>query len=366
MTRIRSFPLLSVTAALSLCLLSVQPAAAQPAAGDHGDQRHADATAAVNGLLSWYNTGTGQFDTTGWWTNANDLQAVLDYWRAPGDTGGHDFKKLAADIYTKNVDKYDGQFRNDYLDDTGWWGLAWLRAYDLTKDPRYLKTAIADANHMWSYHDDVCGGGIWWNYPRQFKNTITNELFIELSAGIHNRLAGDTTHLRRALNVWHWFEDKKLINGDNLVNDGLNTSCVNTGLTTTWTYNQGVVLGGLAELHRATGDTAFLKQARTIADAVVTSPVLAPGGILSEPNDQDADPNGDQPSFKGAFMRNLGTLNRALPNHPYNTFIDKQADSLNTLDRNGDFYGYHWSGPYDRADGARQHSAIDALVAAIR
>lgn len=32
MTRIRSFPLLSVTAALSLCLLSVQPAAAQPAA----------------------------------------------------------------------------------------------------------------------------------------------------------------------------------------------------------------------------------------------------------------------------------------------------------------------------------------------
>ncbi|MFJ6851632.1 glycoside hydrolase family 76 protein [Streptomyces sp. NPDC091271] len=354
-------PLLAVLAtAVGLCLVAAGPATARP-----GADRHQDAVAAVDGLMTWWNPDSGDFDTTGWWNNANDLQALLDFWQAPGDTGGHDIEQLAAEIYDKNVGVKDGQFRNDYLDDTGWWGLAWLKAFDLTGDRRYLDTAIADANHMWAHHDSTCGGGIWWNYAHQYKNTITNELFIALSAGIHNRLDGDTTHLARAQDVWDWFQAKKLINGDDLVNDGLNTECVNTGRTATWTYNQGVILGGLVELHRATGDASALAQARRIAEAVIASPLLAPGGILSEPDDDATDGGADGPSFKGAFMRNLGALDRALPDRPYSAFIDRQADALRTLDRSGNFYGFHWNGPFDKADAARQHSALDALTAAV-
>ena len=102
--------------------------------------------------------------------------------------------------------------------------------------------------------DGTCGGGLWWNTDRKYKNAITNELFLTLAA----RLAsgppirpGDTgtgpcgpgTGSRSA----------GLIGPGGLVNDGLTADCQNNGRTT-WTYNQGVILGGLASLHQITGD----------------------------------------------------------------------------------------------------------------
>ena len=34
--------------------------------------------------------------------------------------------------------------------------------------------------------DEVCGGGLWWNTERTYKNAITNELFITLAAQLHS------------------------------------------------------------------------------------------------------------------------------------------------------------------------------------
>ncbi len=52
-----------------------------------------------------------------------------------------------------------------------------------------------------------------------------------------------------------------MINAQSLVNDGLNSSnpnaCTNNGRTT-WTYNQGVILGGLVELYNADKDPTLL------------------------------------------------------------------------------------------------------------
>ena len=62
-----------------------------------------------------------------------------------------------------------------------------------------------------------------------------------------------------------------MINDDLLVNDGLNASTCGNNRDTTWTYNQGVLLGGLVALARATGDDTYLERARELADAS-TSP----------------------------------------------------------------------------------------------
>ncbi len=313
--------------------------------------------AAATALMQFYDRQRGLWDTTGWWNSANALTALIDYSER---TGSRTYRYAIATTFDRNEDT---NFINEYVDDTGWWGLAWVGAYDLTGDQRYLDMARVTADYMNGYWDDHCGGGVWWRTDMTYKNAVTNELFIELSAALHNRIPGDTIYLARAQQGWSWFRASGMINSASLINDGLDADCENNGQTT-WTYNQGIILGGLVELYRATGDADLLTEARRIADATTSSTFLNPEGILREPCEPGC--GADAPSFKGIFVRNLSELDRALSGRPYRAYLTRQADSAYANNRNNlDQYGLSWAGPFDSADAARQHVALDLLTATV-
>lgn len=321
--------------------------------------------------MKFYDEESGLWQPdSAWWLSGNALQSLLDYMTKSGTKVYLPEVKNTIAQQRKPLEWWPqggGEFRADSTDDTGWWALAMTRMYDLTRDKQYLAIAETDEAYLRDYWDDTCGGGIWWDIPHKtYKNAITIELYIKLAASLHNRIPGDKVYLAHALEAWSWFKNSGMINGQHLVNDGLQTqsgSCVSNG-GTTWTYNQGVVLGGLAELYKATGDDRMLTEARRIADAVIASPVLSPGGILTEPCEPDCD--GDGPAFKGIFARNLDELNALLPGQPYRPYLLTQARSAYTRARNAaDQYGLSWAGPFDSADIGRQGSAVSLLTSVL-
>ncbi|CAL8109371.1 unnamed protein product [Orchesella dallaii] len=302
------------------------------------------------------------FTSTGWWNGANCLTALLDYFKV---TGSQTYRHVIDEIFERNKDEHFGNFLNDYIDDVLWWGLAWVNAYDLTGQTKYLDMAKINSDYGWSFKDNHCGGGLWWSTDKDYKNAIPNELFIKLAAALHNRIPGDTKFLSQSIEVWNWFKNSGMINQENLINDGLTDDCQNNGRIA-WSYNQGVILGGLLELHKATNDQSYIDEAKKIVEAVFQSNQLTPNGILTDYGCEPGDCGGDVPTFKGVFVRNLGELNRFLPDRPYTTWLQNQANSIWDNNRNSlNQFGLRWAGPLDKVGAARHQSAFEAFVAAV-
>lgn len=218
-----------------------------------GDDFNANTEAAAATLQHWYNQ-RGLWDTTDWWNAANCVEALEDVIVA---NNGQNYLNVLDNTFQLNSRT---NFLNEYYDDEGWWALAWIRAYDLTGDVRYLNMAKTIFKDMAGGWDDHCGGGIWWRKNRRYKNAIANELFLLAAIRLHQRTPGDTgpdSYLDWAQREWAWFKQGGMINAQNLVNDGLNRNCENNGRTA-WTYNQGVILGGLTDWYKTTGDTNYL------------------------------------------------------------------------------------------------------------
>jgi hypothetical protein len=313
------------------------------------------AAASITALMQYYDPSIGRWDTTLGWQDAQALTALVDYMQLSGDST---YAYALPQIYADND---SGEFTDQYIDDTGWWGLAWLRAYAYTGDPAYLETAEYDDDYMSGYWSSSCGGGLWWSTAETGINAVENEVYLELSAALHNTLSGDTTYLNRANQEWTWFSHSGLINSSNLVNDGLNVStCQNNG-NPTYTYNQGTILAGLAQLSQATGNTSVVATADAIATAATSD--LVTNGILVDPCEPDGCAN-DGYSFKGIFERDLGEFARATGDTAYNGFLNTQASSILANDTDGDGQsGLAWAGPYTDLGYANQQSAADAFNA---
>lgn len=316
---------------------------------------------AVNRLQSWYDPQTGLWKSTGWWNSANALTVLVDYARV---TGSSQYSQVIENTHMAAARVHPG-FLNQYYDDEGWWALAWIDAFDLTGNRAYLSTAGVIFKDMTGGWDDTCGGGLWWRKKRDYKNAIANELFLSVAAHLANRTADPAQQSKYtdwAVREWNWFRHSGMIEHDHLISDGLDSHCRDNHRQK-WSYNQGVVLGGLAELSRLRGRGNDLRAARKIADAAIRKLIDA-NGILHDSCEPRCGADGLQ--FKGIFVRNLALLNQRTPQKRYRNFIETNAQSILENDQEPDHsFGLVWSGPPQAPNASTQSSALDALVAAL-
>jgi predicted alpha-1,6-mannanase (GH76 family) len=168
-------------------------------------------------------------------------------------------------------------------------------------------------------------------------------------------------YLSWAKREWSWFSHSGMINDKRLVNDGLNNTCKNNAKTT-WSYNQGVILGGLSALYRVDHDSSLLHEAHGIAEAAIAGLGDAQG-ILHDDCEPKCGADGTQ--FKGIFVRNLRVLDEVDPRPGYGRFVLANAASIWGQTGPPEYHlGEVWNAGSGTADASSQSSALDVLVSA--
>jgi predicted alpha-1,6-mannanase (GH76 family) len=276
-----------------------------------------------------------------WWPSANAVELLIDFMNA---TGSRAYDERIAALYVLQKDRpkrttrvvaelkrrkqwteadeerlkrreqeaaarkpdphgHYTDFQNEYLDDSGWWALTWLKMYDRTRDAKYLATAKTIHAHMAKNWRPDKGGGILWceDADKQRPNAITNNLFLILSARLHTRTK-EASYLDWAEKTLAWIREKALYDGTGVVDAPGHRGDY-------WSYNQGTFIGGLTALHEATGKPEYLDEAVEVTDAVLTkSGMTRPDGVIVE----KLGTSGDASLFKGIFARYLAQLRDTL------------------------------------------------------
>ncbi|KAJ0162157.1 Mannan endo-1,6-alpha-mannosidase DFG5 [Colletotrichum tanaceti] len=349
---------------------------------------------------SWYDAGTGLWDNA-WWNSANAFTTLADFADLNRDaanelniggvlmntftqaqkataTAAKSISSLGLVTTSYAITKRENplplearqfsaqgfpNFINEYYDDEGWWALGLIRAFDITRDQDYLDMAVRIFADMKTGGNTTCDGGIYWSKDRKYVNAIANELYLSVAASLANRITSDkASYLNIATSQWAWFKASGMINDEGTINDGLDGDCQNNGANV-WSYNQGVVLGALVELSRATGDKSVLTDASNIAKAAIKR-LADSKGVLHDTCEPNCGSDGNQ--FKGIFVRNLRYLHAVAPQKDFKTFLLKNADSNWSKNRDGQGkLGVVWSGPAQGVSGPTHSSALDSIVAAM-
>ena len=124
-------------------------------------------------MMRYYGTPNAGLWDGDWWESAVLMATLADFSSVDSSVNKTYFSTYANTF--ANAPSYGGytNFLNDYYDDEGWWALAWIDVYDLTKNTRYLNQAITIYNDIAKGVNTPCGG-LWWSKDKTYIASIAN------------------------------------------------------------------------------------------------------------------------------------------------------------------------------------------------
>jgi predicted alpha-1,6-mannanase (GH76 family) len=254
----------------------------------------------------WTNSNHGG-SYQGFWVEAELWEMVMDaYDHTSNPTLKAKLRTQIDDIFDGTVAKYGDDWTNNHFnDDIMWWAMASARAYEITKEQKYLDKAkyYFDFVYDTQWDDDFANGGIWWmNSEHNTKNSCINFPAAQAAVFIYN-ITQDDHYLDAAARIYKWGKTM-LTDGNGKVFDRIE---LERGAVPDAThYNQGTFIGAAVGLYQITGSTVYLDDAVKAANFTKNHLVDANHLLNYE------GPNGDLKGGKTILIRNLAYLQDAL------------------------------------------------------
>ena len=181
-------------------------------------------------------------------------------------------------VFTSSLAAFDGTVAppagpggTKYYDDNDWVGIELVRLYKLTHEASLLGSAegiMAFEMAGWQTSPELgCPGGLPFDNAAENtdRNAVTTAPAAELAVQLY-RLTGNTGYLQFAEMAYQWVRSCLLESSD-MYADHVNRKGVVEPML--WSYNQGTMIGAGALLYQATGNSAYLYQARQTATAAL-------------------------------------------------------------------------------------------------
>ncbi|HWD10351.1 MAG TPA: glycoside hydrolase family 76 protein [Solirubrobacteraceae bacterium] len=207
----------------------------------------------------------------------------------------------AEGVYTSTLAAFDGTVAPPagpggakYYDDNDWIGIELARLYRLDHSSAALGAAeaiMAFEMAGWQSAPELgCPGGIPFSnsLDNTDRNTVTTAPAAELAIQLY-KLTGNAQYLQFAEMAYAWVR-QCLLQPSQLYGDHVNRRGVVEPFL--WSYNQGTMIGAGTLLYQATGNSAYLYQARQTAHAALE--YFTPERLA-----------GENPFFPSVYFRNL-------------------------------------------------------------
>jgi hypothetical protein len=357
------------------------------------------------GLWGGYSSFATSDKHPDWWQSAVATWTLVRYLEATGSTDPA-YQDVLDRTFELNVSLPGSRapinFGNEYMDDTGWWALAWTEAARYEMDvrgdsalaARYLAVAEWDANYI-ARAPRSCGGIVWQiGYPA---DTISNAEFGALSAELYAiRRAPGPFHNGAKAARWRHLARWALIylRSHHLVN--LRTGTVRDALTRRCrpvagplTYTEGEVADAYIQMGIALHEKSYFATARAFLDYTMSwRSGMSRGHVLQEYCESRRPMchglrQFDVSSFKGIFVQAVADYDLATHSDLYRPWLQEQAAAIIARATSDGThrarcatphrcqFGLYWSREVNPASApvpvslASQTSALQALTAAL-
>ncbi len=295
-------------------------------------------------------------------------------------------------------------FINQYMDDTVWWGLAWLSAsqyelyyrHNVHDARRFLHVAEKDAIHV--IHHQQCGGIVWeLGSPA---GTITNAEYVALTAELSQYFQTSSTFhdpgqaarwLADSRGRLRWLQRTGLVNlRTGTVKDSLASHQCHRVIGGPLAYTQGEVADALVQLGTALNDPSYYTTAaRFLRYVLKPSNRFVVDGILQEHCEAVNLCTGnlnryDVTAFKGIFAQSVSDWMMATGSREFVPFLHAQAQAVVRNAIKGPTrhdicpsahscqFAFSWARPFDQTPPSEQlttvgtqESALSVLTAAL-